>query len=144
MISERRLTPEEKEELLQRLGNLLSQLPEVTFACVHGSFLEVDRGFRDIDIAVWLDPSKFEEKAELDYRWELSSWLERAIPHPVDVQVLNHSSLGFKYAASGGVLLWSKNPTHWYDFRAETWQQYLDFAPLARRMLMELLGSNAE
>ena len=144
MNGKRHVTPEEKQELLQRLGSLLSELPEVKFACVHGSFLEVGFGFRDIDVAVWLDSFKLEDKAELAYRWQLSSWLERVIPHPIDVQVLNHSSLGFKYAASGGVLLWSKDPTHWYDFREETWKEYLDFAPLARRMLMDLLASNTK
>jgi hypothetical protein len=59
-----------------------------------------------------------------------------------DVRVLNYSSLGFRHAASGGLLLFARDDEVWYNFREETWIQYLDFAPLARQMLLDLLGAS--
>ena len=136
----RRLAAAEKDELVQRVGNLISERPEITFACVHGSFLDPELGFRDIDVAVWVDASAQDMEATLEYEWRLSSWLERNIPHPIDAKVLNHSSLGFRHAASGGALIWAKDPVLWYDFREKTWEEYLDFAPLARLILQDLLN----
>ena len=135
----RHLCPKDKSELTQRIGSLLSQRSEVEFACVHGSFLDSELGFRDIDLAVWLEPLHVEQGAVLDYQWELSAWLEQDIPHPIDTLVLNYSSIGLQYNASGGLLLWAKDPVLWYNFREQTWLRYLDFAPLARRMLLDLL-----
>lgn len=139
----RRLAAEEKDELGRRLGALIPQRPEITFACVHGSFLDPELGFRDIDVAVWVDASVQDKEAALEYEWELSSWLERAIPHPIDAKVLNYSTLGFRHAASGGRLIWARDPVLWYDFREKTWEEYLDFAPFARLILQDLLNSPA-
>ena len=135
------MAAEEKDEIVRRLGSLISQRPEITFACVHGSFLDPEIGFRDIDVAVWVDASTRVIDRAMDYEWELSSWLEREIPHPIDAKVLNCASLGFRYAASGGTLIWATDPVLWYDFREKTWEEYLDFAPLARLILQDLLNS---
>ena len=144
MSEPRHLCPEDKTTLVDRIKILLSQRPEVDFGCVIGSFLETERGFRDIDIAVWVDPSRVEKKVELDYQWDLSRTLEKNIRHPIDISVLNYASLGYKYAASGGLLVWAKDPVLWYDFRERTWLQYLDFAPLAQGMLFDALSSTTE
>ena len=144
MTSKRTLTPQGRQALIQRLGSMLSQRPEIIFACAHGSFVELESTFRDIDIAVWLETGFISRDAELSYQWDLSSWLEKDVPHAIDVQILNHSSLGFRYAASGGLLLCSRDPVFWYDFREETWEHYLDFAPLAQLMLIDILGSRTE
>ncbi len=133
------LTDSQRAELRRRLGELLTAREEVRFACLHGSVTE-SRRFRDVDVAVWLDPAKVPAAdAVVDYEFELSAWLERAIPHPVDVKVLNHATLGFRYAATGGepVLLW--DPDEWFEFRERTWRAYLDFAPHAKAALLDLL-----
>ena len=140
----RKLNSDDKNDLVQRMGILLSQRSEVEFACVHGSFLNSDLGFRDIDLAVWLEASYVKQAAALDYQWELSGWLEKDIPHPIDTLVLNYSSMGLKFNASGGLLVWAKDPVLWYDFKEQTWLRYLDFAPLARRLLLDLLRSVPE
>ena len=143
MTAWRRLPADERCEIIQRLGKLVSERPEIAFACVHGSFLDQDLGFRDIDVAVWVDLPAHPMPATLDYEWELSGWLGKSIPHPIDAKVLNDSTLGFRHAASGGTLICTKNPDLWYDFREKTWVEYLDFAPLARLMLKDLLNSPA-
>ena len=134
------ISSEHKDRLVHELGESLAQRPEVLFACVHGSFLLPAVGFRDIDIGVWLDAPAAQGKAALDYQWDLDSLLERKFPYPMDVRVLNNASLGFKHAASGGRLLTAKDTVHWFDFRERTWNEYLDFAPLARQSLLDLLS----
>ncbi len=144
MTGQRQLSLKDKEEPVRRFGTLLSRRSGVVFARVHGSFLEPVRGIEDIGIAVWVDLSKVKKETELDYHWGLSSWLGKGVPYAMDAQALSNLSLGFKYAASGGRLLWAKDPVSWYDFREQTWEQYLDFAPLARRVLWDRLGSRTE
>jgi len=143
MIVRRQLSQEDKEQIVERLRHLLARRDEVQFACLHGSFLEPQGGFRDIDIGVWVEPSRVDKKNALDYEWELDAWLERHIPHPIDLKVLNYAPLGFRYAASGGRLLYARDEVAWYDFRERTWEEYLDFAPLARQMLFDLLDARS-
>ena len=144
MTGWRKLSPMDKSDLVLRISSLLSQRSEVDFACLHGSFLDTELGFRDIDLAVWVEPLHVKKEAALDYQWELSAWMEKDIPHPIDTLVLNYSPLGLQYSASGGLLVWAKDPVLWYNFREQTWLRYLDFAPLAQRMLLDFLRSSTE
>jgi uncharacterized protein len=130
------LSQKAKEEIRRKLGQLLSQREEVGFACIHGSFLDPTIGFRDVDVGVWADPSAVPQEQALDYEWELSAWLERHVPYLIDVKVLNHTSIGFRYAASSGTLIFARDADLWYQFRERTWIEYLDFAPLSRQMLL--------
>jgi hypothetical protein len=66
-----------------------------------------------------------------EYQWELSAWIERSTLYPIDVRVLNYSSLGFRRAASGGPLLFTRDEELWYNFHEQTWTEHLDFAPLS-------------
>lgn len=64
------------------------------FCHLHGSFFTEDR-FKDIDIAVYLDPlppSLLE--AELELEAKLSNVVKR---YPVDIRILNNASLSFRY-----------------------------------------------
>jgi hypothetical protein len=142
MMALRNLSSAAKEQVVRRLRQLLHQHEEMVFSCIHGSVLEVSGRFRDIDVAVWVEPSEISPEAVVEYQCQLSAWLERSIPYPVDVRVLNYASLGFRHAASGGLLLFARDDEVWYNFREETWTQYLDFAPLARQMLFDLLGTS--
>jgi predicted nucleotidyltransferase len=143
MIRRHQLSTKAKEEIMRQLGQLLSQREEIGFACTHGSFLESAIGFRDIDVGVWADSSSVPQEQTLDYEWDLSTWLERHVRYPIDVKVLNYTSLGFRYAASGGTLIFARDADLWYQFRERTWIQYLDFAPLSRQMLLDLLNPSA-
>ncbi len=120
------------------LRERLAQREELRFACLHGSFLEA-RGFRDVDLAVWVDPPRISREAALDYEFALSAWLERWIPHPIDVKVLNYAPLSFQYAVTRGELILLRDEDEWFAFREQTWRDYLDFAPLAREALIDLL-----
>ena len=142
MIPSHRLPAEAKKRVAARLGELLSQRPEVQFACLHGSFEESINGFNDIDVAVWLEPSEIRPETVLDYQMDLGDILERHVDYPVDLKVLNFAGIGFQHAASGGTLLTAGDPESWFDFRERTWLTYLDFAPLARQALLDLFGAS--
>lgn len=137
-----RLPSESKELVVKQLASVLEQQPEVQFACLHGSFEDSTNGFNDIDVAVWLEPSTIKPESVLDYQLDLSSLLERHVEYPVDIKVLNFATLGFQYAASGGSLLATSDREKWFTFRERTWQMYLDYAPVARQALLDLLGTS--
>ena len=135
------LDSEAKEPIVKRLAELLAQRAEVQFACLHGSFEESVNGFNDIDVAVWLEPSKIQPEAVFDYQMELGIFLERHVNYLIDLKVLNFAGIGFQYAASGGRLLTADDPENWFSFRERTWLTYLDFAPVARQALLDLFGA---
>jgi hypothetical protein len=86
-----------------------------------------------------VDSSSVPQERALDYEGKLSAWLECYLPYSIDVKVLNYTSLGFRYAASGGSLIFARDVDLWYQFRERTWIEYLDFAPLSKQMLFDLL-----
>lgn len=135
----RYMSPPAKEQIMQKLADFVAQRSEISFACIHGSFLEPQRPFRDIDLGVWLRPKCLAGVDALDYGWSLASCMEKKVPHPIDVRLLNRASLGFRYAASGGRILYARDEVEWYDFREGTWLAYWDFEPLARQMLFDIL-----
>jgi len=47
------ISDDEKEKIIEEIKNILSGLPEITFAYVHGSLTD-QKSFGDIDIAVYL------------------------------------------------------------------------------------------
>ena len=134
------LASQDKETVVKRLADLLAQRPEIQFASLHGSFEESINGFNDIDVAVWLEPSKFQSEAVFDYQIDLGIFLEAHVTYPIDVKVLNFANIGLQYAASGGRLLTAGDPEVWFNFRERTWLMYLDFAPVARQGLLDLFG----
>ena len=78
----------------------------------------------------------------MTYPWDVSAHPERQISHPVALRVANYHSLSFKYTASGGLLLFARDPTEWYGIREKNWEEYLDCAPLTRESLLYLLGQS--
>ncbi len=141
MMARHQLSPEAKRHLQAELEALLRTRREIQFAVLHGSFLEAT-GFRDLDVAVWIDPALVPRDQALDYEIELAIWLERRLSNsiPVDVKVLNYSPLGFRYATSKGIPLLLRDAEAWYTFREETWRDYWDFLPFNRAMLADLLS----
>ena len=92
------------------------------FAYLHGSFLE--DYFRDIDIAIYLNT----EKKNVLYALNLERELEEEVGFPVDVRILNHAPLSFKFGViEQGVLLFSKDEERLCDFESLTIVEYHDF-----------------
>lgn len=118
------------ESVVRTLKRLLAPLDEIVFAYLHGSFLRKD-AFRDIDIAVFLAPGA-PSSDDVEYEIALSLRLEKALGLPMDIKILNRAPLSFRYHASRGILLQSRDESIREDFLGRTWSEYFDFARLAR------------
>ncbi|HSJ57149.1 MAG TPA: nucleotidyltransferase domain-containing protein, partial [Anaerolineae bacterium] len=91
-------------ERSQRLREALAALDEVRFAYLHGSAAE-GLAYRDLDVALYLDPAHPAAGDSFDYEMDLSVDLTRRLTFPVDVRVLNRAPLGFQQAVTTGVIL---------------------------------------
>lgn len=74
----------------------MEEHPTILWAYLHGSFLEPGP-YRDIDVAVWVDPRRAAPSDWRRYELDLSVALQSIIPQPVDVRVLNDAPLAFRY-----------------------------------------------
>jgi len=123
----------EKEKIKKNLMEIIQNKEEIIFAYLHGSFLIND--FNDIDLAFFV--SKIEDI--LDYEISVSLEIEKQIHFPIDVKVLNHAPLGFKYEVTKGELLFSRDEEVRTDFIEKVWNQYLDFKPIEKEILMDMM-----
>lgn len=115
----------------RQIKDLLEPREEILFAYLHGSFLG-SRSFRDVDVAVYLKPAFTPPADDVEYEIALSLRLERAVGLPVDIKVLNRAPLSFRYQASRGRLLISRDESIREGFLSRTWGEYFDFARSAR------------
>ena len=133
MSTDESLAPEIKEALISRLQGR----PEVRFAILYGSAAE-GGPYRDLDVAVWVDRALVPPAAELDYAFDLAGELERDLPCPVDVRVINDAPLPFRYNVSRGVKLLVNDAACYYDFLEWTRKLYWDFEPVLLQYLRDL------
>lgn len=129
----------QRQTVKGKIAALLERRNEILFVVVHGSF-EEGFPFEDVDVAVYLaEPLQSRDRFETES--ELALELEKRVGLPVDVQILNGASLGFQYAVSSGELLFTRNPTAFYDFRERVWLTYLDHKYFYEQSLADLLKS---
>ena len=126
------LTSREREKLLEKMTAALDRHHEILFAFCHGSFLE-NRPFRDIDLAVFLDPDLLPD-INFRYEMQLEHKIEQAINSPaaIDARLLNTAKLSFQYHALKGRLLLDRQPDIRIDFTTKTLARYLDIAPILK------------
>jgi len=134
-----RIVDNEKESIIESVKVCLKNRSDVIFAYLHGSFFTEDR-FKDIDIAVYLDPlppSLLE--AELELEAKLSNVVKR---YPVDIRILNNASLSFRYnVIKNGQPIVVNNDNIRSDFVEATLSYYFDFSPFLQEYLKEALRS---
>jgi predicted nucleotidyltransferase len=128
-----KLTPEVKETLSCHLENRA----EIRFAILYGSAAE-GMPFRDLDVGLFVDRTAVPAFKELDYSFTLSDELEQVVSYPVDARVINDVPLGFRYNVSRGLPLVINDEATFFHFLERTWNEYLDFQPLAMQYLREL------
>lgn len=131
----RTFSEREKRAVLETIRQRLSEHPEVRFAFLHGSFLG-HLPVRDVDIAVYLDPSLTPE-AILETALALSVELTSAVRLRVDVQPLNSANPAFAYYATQGELIASRDHEETYEFVENTWLAYMDFSSLIRQLAVD-------
>ena len=129
----------DREHVRSCLARGLDAHPEILVALLHGSFARGE-AFRDVDIAVWLDPARLSMDERFRFALDLSVELRLTLGYPVDVRVLNEATLGFRYHALAGSPLVVRDTEFLAELRARTWDEYLDFQPFARRYLREALS----
>ena len=132
------LAEEAKQAVIAAVRRSLEGHTEISFAYLHGSFM-TDGGFRDIDVAVYVDSLPV---SPLDYELRLEAESMNAVSgFPVDVRVLNGAPLSFRYnAIKNGLLLFARNDDERADFVESTLSAYFDFAPYRALYLKETLG----
>jgi len=131
------LTDDQKNEITTQLKKYLQNHPEVRFAFMHGSFLD-KLSCRDIDLGVYFD-DRLNQEAIFDLALDIAVELTNKLDVPIDVHALNQASNSFCYHVTRGILLTSQDDEETYNFIENTWQGYLDFQPLARQILNDLL-----
>ena len=129
----------DREQIAGALRRELEARPEVVLALLHGSFSK-GGAYRDIDVAVWLDPGRLSTDERFRYALDLSVHLHVQLGRPIDVRVLNDAPLAFRYHALQGRPLVVRDEEFLDELRARTWDDYLDFQPFARQYLREAFG----
>lgn len=129
----------DRAQIVAHLERELEARPELVLALIHGSFV---RGgtYRDIDLAVWLDPARLSRDERFRYALDLSVNLQLRLGLPMDVRVLNDAPLAFRYHALQGRPLVTRDEAFLDELRARTWDDYIDFQPFARQYLREALS----
>jgi predicted nucleotidyltransferase len=129
----------DREHVRSCLARDLDARREILLALLHGSFARGE-AFRDVDVAVWLDPARLSKDERFRFALDLSVELRLTLGYPVDVRVLNEATLGFRYHALAGSPLVVRDEELLAELRARTWDEYIDFQPFARRYLREALS----
>jgi predicted nucleotidyltransferase len=129
----------DREQIVERLRRELEARPEIVLALLHGSFAQGGT-YRDVDVAVWLDPGALPRDERFRYALDLSVRLHVELGSPIDVRVLNDAPLAFRYHALRGRPLVVRDERFLDELRERTWDDYLDFLPFARQYLREALS----
>lgn len=132
-----RLAHAKRARIVGQIRELLSARPEISFAYLHGSFQDKET-FGDIDLVVFLSP--LPKGTGIYYELALENALEELLHFPIDVRILNHAPLSFKYSVlRNGIRLFEKREDERAAFQEHTLSLYYDFAPLRERYLREAL-----
>lgn len=125
------------ETLEDKLRSVLVEHPEIVFAVLYGS-AATDDHFNDVDVAVLVDRQLLSQAKDLDFIFQLAESLENVLSLPVDVRILNEAPLPYRYNVSKGKPLIVRDKERWYTFLERTWDEYLDFQPVAMQYVREM------
>jgi predicted nucleotidyltransferase len=118
------------------LIQFLQKRAEIWFAVLYGSAAE-NQAFRDIDIGLFVIRETVPPASDLDYAFTLADQIQDLIKFPVDVRVINDAPLPFRYNVSRGIPLIVNDKEVYARFLERTWDEYLDFHPVALQYLKE-------
>lgn len=127
-----------RKEIKKKVISTLKIKEEIIFAYIHGSFLK--GYFRDVDVAIYLKKMG-SKKENLQYELSLERELERSICFPVDIRIINHAPLSFRFKViKNSVLLFSKDEGIRSDFECLSIVEYHDFNFIRKVYGREALG----
>ena len=132
-----KLSNDRKQNIQEKLVQLLERKKEIVFAYLHGSFLSDH--FKDIDIAIYL--SKDDQKETLLYELDLEADMAESLGFPTDIRTLNFAPLSFRFnVIKNGILLFSKDDILRSDFECLSIVEYHDFDYFRKTYRKEVLG----
>lgn len=120
------LSTSQKEELIKKIRNYLSQKKDIVFAYIYGSFVN-KRGFRDIDIALFMKEPIEAFELETDFSYELTT----IIGYPVEVRIINNAPVSFQMAVLRmKEVVFSRDEGKHTDFIQDVGKRYIDYSHL--------------
>lgn len=117
----------DRKVVLEKIGPIVGNFPEVKAAYVFGSILQRD-DFRDIDVALLVSENLSPYKA-LKLAMHIGSELDFGIKigHDFDVPVLNNAHPEFQYeVVKTGIAVFSRDKQKRFDYEADVISTYLD------------------
>ena len=130
---------ERRVDLRQRLQAALKPHQEIVFAYLHGSFLDGDLPYHDVDVAVYLEPIWVTGRDLFEYEMTLSVDLTLALHIPVDVHVLNQAPFGFQHSVlHRGEVFFSRDDECLTDLIEQVGLAYMEFSYYVREYLREV------
>jgi predicted nucleotidyltransferase len=131
---------EPKTEFLQNLKELLLAKEEILFVFVYGSFLDSELLAHDVDVAVYIDADRIQDRDFFDYRMRISIDLTKETGREIDLRILNGAPLGFKHSVfKYGRLLFSKDEELMFEVIEKTALEYIDFYELSLDYLRDAI-----
>ncbi len=131
--------PNSYEAIRPALVGVLESNPALLFVLLYGS-AAAGEPFHDLDIALYVDRTKAPATEDLTLAFALADQLEAVSPYPLDVHVVNDAPLGFRYNVSKGLPLLINDEEAYFHFLERTWDDYLDFYPVAMQYVRDLAG----
>jgi predicted nucleotidyltransferase len=117
----------DKSEIIEQIREGISTLADVRVAYLYGSFL-TRKDFRDIDIAVLVEPSP-DPYQMLSRAAEIGCFLEERIAYSreLDVRILNGEPVWFQYQViSTGNPVYTRDDDDRIDFETRVLVEYQD------------------
>ena len=117
-----------REEILGRIGEVLSEFDDVCFGYVFGSFLG-NQGFKDVNVAIYVR-EKHDPYVLMKYSMGVARALESKVKPRLefDVRDLNTAPVTFQYEViRSGQLVFSRDNVRRVRFEAEVLSTYLDY-----------------
>lgn len=120
-----------RERIIENIKSCLSNIKELGFAYLHGSFAE-GGNFRDIDVAVYTAVPV----SELEFESDLSYELSEKTGYPAEVKVINKAPVAFQIAVlRNGKPILSTSEEIRTDFIEETGRRYREYVHFRNIML---------
>jgi len=137
-MSKRRLSKGEKEDLIEKISDILKEEGFVLFAYIFGSFAS-DSDFKDIDIGIFVSG---ESRSSLELELDLEGKIEDIIHIPVDVRVMNNAPPYFIYnILKEGVIIVDRDKSIRSDFEGLIYKKYFEFQHLRNEYLREIINA---
>jgi len=128
-----------KDALTKLLKEALLRREEIIFAYIHGSFLALP-DFRDVDIALYVNPEKVSSSEAFDYAFRLSVDLSHLTSQDIDVQIMNYAPLGFRHSVfKNGRPLFTRDEALRAEVIEQTVLEYIAFYELSLQYMRDLV-----